>query len=803
VQSVIGIVSSLQRMFIEPPPFVQDVALRHKARLLNLFVIPMIIVFAGVDGFFLITEQGYIPPWYGYIFLIGSYLLNRTRLYRFASFTILVMFPVVIFANIVWGQSQTSQNTLYYLIPGLILAGIFLSVRTLVVFTLIEMTVVFSMLCAAPSLFPSFSAIVGPLSALVISAVLVLVSVWFRDRIERDRQAELRDSEERLRLALDAAKMGTWNWNIETGAVSWSDGIEPMFGMPPGGFDGKYETYLSLVHPEDLAEVQDAISHALQSEGGEDYYVEHRSIIGGEIHWLEARGRVHRDGTGRPIGMIGTVVDITGRKRTEQTLRERDERFRKVFHVSPVAMCVTTLREGRLIEANDAYWKLTGFQPETAIGSTTLELEIWDHEEERVGFAEKLLARGSLYNPSYEFVNVKGEARVTVAFYELLGRENQPMVLSIFYDVTEQIAAQNAFQRSEARMRALLDAIPDMIFEFDREGTILQFMPSSTIHPLRPPEEFLGRNIAEVMPPDVASQTLFAIQRALESGLVQAFEYQLPEFDQQSYYEATVIRNDDRTVIAMVRDVSARKWAATERDKLIDELEKKNAELEQFTYTVSHDLKSPLITIKGFLGLVREDVESGDRERLEKDIQRISGAAEKMHALLGDLLELSRVGRLINPPETVRFNDLVSDTVELLHGRIVQNNIQMQVEDDLPVLHVDRRRIVEVLQNLIENAAKFMEGQPSPVISIGQASERDGMPVLFVRDNGIGIESEFHERIFGLFNKLDARTEGTGIGLALVKRIIEFHGGGIWVESEAGKGSTFFFTLPRAEEESG
>jgi PAS domain S-box-containing protein len=483
-----------------------------------------------------------------------------------------------------------------------------------------------------------------------------------------------------------------------------------MFGMSPGSFDGRYETYLSLVHPEDLAEVQDAISHALQSEGGEDYYVEHRLLVDGEIRWLEARGRVHRNETGKPFGMTGTVVDITDRKRAEQTLRERDERYRKVFHVSPVAMCVTTLREGRLIEANDAYWKLTGLQPETAIGRTTLELEIWDHEEARVSFAEKLRARGSLYNPSYEFVNVKGEARVTVAFYELLDRENQPMVLSIFYDVTEQIAAQNAFQRSEARMRALLDAIPDMIFEFDREGTILQFMPSSTIHPLRPPEEFLGRNIAEVMPPEVASQTLFAIRRALESGLVQAFEYQLPEFDQQSYYEATVIRNDDRTVIAMVRDVSARKWAATERDKLIDELEKKNAELEQFTYTVSHDLKSPLITIKGFLGLVREDVESGDRERLEKDIQRISGAAEKMHALLGDLLELSRVGRLINAPESVCFNDLVSETIELLHGRIAQNNIQVQVEDDLPVLQVDRRRAVEVLQNLIENAAKVHGG---------------------------------------------------------------------------------------------
>jgi two-component system, LuxR family, sensor kinase FixL len=801
VRAILNVISFLQWTFIEPPPFIQDVALRHRSRLLNLFLFPMILVFTGVDGFFLFSEPGYSPPWYGYIFLVGSYLLNRTRLYRFASFTILVMFPVVIFANIVWGQSQTPQNTLYYLIPGLILAGILLSVRMLVVFTLIEMTVVFSMLRAAPSLFPSFGAIVGPLSALVISAVLVLVSMWFRDRVEKDRQTELRDSEERLRLALDAAKMGTWNWNIETGAVSWSDGIEPMFGMEPGSFDEKYETYLSLIHPEDRAEVQDAISRALQSREGEDYYVEHRSIVNGEIRWLEARGRVHRDGGGEPIGMIGTVVDITDRKRAEQTLRERDERFRKVFHVSPVAMSITTLKEGILIEANDAYWKMTGYKPDEAIGRTTLDLGIWHRQEERERFATKLRERGSLHNPSYEFVNERGETRITVAFYELIESGSELAILSMFYDITGQVNAQKAQEQSEARVRALLDAIPDMIFEFDREGTILQFMPSSTLQPLRPPEEFLGRNISEVMPPMVADQTMFAIQRALESGLMQAFEYQLPEFDQQSYYEATVIRNDDRTVIAMVRDVTARKWAATERDRLIDELERKNAELEQFTYTVSHDLKSPLITIKGFLGLVREDVETGDRERLEKDIQRIGGAAEKMQALLGDLLELSRVGRLINTPESVSFNDLVHETIELLHGRIVQNGIQVQVEDDLPFVNVDRRRVIEVLQNLIENAAKFMEDQPNPRISIGQAGERDGMSVLFVQDNGMGIAPEFHDRIFGLFNKLDARTEGTGIGLALVKRIIEFHGGRIWVESEPEEGSTFFFTLPRGEED--
>jgi signal transduction histidine kinase len=211
---------------------------------------------------------------------------------------------------------------------------------------------------------------------------------------------------------------------------------------------------------------------------------------------------------------------------------------------------------------------------------------------------------------------------------------------------------------------------------------------------------------------------------------------------------------------------------------------------------VSHDLKSPLITIKGFLGFVREDTERGNMQRLQTDIQRISDATDKMQRLLGDLLELSRIGRLTNQPESIQMNVLVNDVLEYLHGRISAGSVTVHVEEHLPDVFGDRQRIFEVFQNLIDNAAKFMGDQPAPCIEIGQIGERDGRPIFFVRDNGIGIEENYREKIFGLFDKLNSQTEGTGIGLALVKRIVEFHGGRIWVDSEPGRGSTFFFTLP-------
>ncbi len=238
------------------------------------------------------------------------------------------------------------------------------------------------------------------------------------------------------------------------------------------------------------------------------------------------------------------------------------------------------------------------------------------------------------------------------------------------------------------------------------------------------------------------------------------------------------------------RDISQRRQAELE-------LRQKNEDLERFAYTVSHDLKSPLVTIQVFLGYLEKDIKKQDEARIAGDMDHIRAAAAKMARLLDELLELSRIGRKVNPPGEAPLQAVVGEALELVAGRISQRGVDVRVTGEPYLLVGDRPRLVEIFQNLLDNAVKFMGDQPAPVVEVG-VEKGGGGPVLFVRDNGLGIDPRYQPRLFGLFEKLDPATDGTGIGLAIVKRIVEHHGGKIWVESAGlGHGTTFYFTLAR------
>lgn len=254
-----------------------------------------------------------------------------------------------------------------------------------------------------------------------------------------------------------------------------------------------------------------------------------------------------------------------------------------------------------------------------------------------------------------------------------------------------------------------------------------------------------------------------------------------------------------------LQEISERKHTETalkENEKKLEaalsELADKNTELETFVYTVSHDLKTPIVTIEGFIGAFREDF--GDRidGNAEKYLNYMSDASRNMELLIDDLLYLSRIGRLPERKTEFSFDDIMEKVLKTLQHQIDERGVAINVEKGIPVVYGEMGRLCQVMENLLSNAVKYIgKENPSPRIDVG-AMVRDGHRVFFVRDNGIGIEKRYHQKIFEIFQRLPAAkksAEGTGVGMTIVKRIIDHHGGNIWLDSEPGKGTTFFFTL--------
>jgi PAS domain S-box-containing protein len=357
---------------------------------------------------------------------------------------------------------------------------------------------------------------------------------------------------------------------------------------------------------------------------------------------------------------------------------------------------------------------------------------------------------------------------------------------------------------SEEWIRTIFDSVNDAIFIHTSDGRILD-VNETAMHMYGYTRQEFSRLDVEALsagtPPYSQAEVVEWLSQA-RAGKPQLFEWQAKTKDGSLFWAEVNARfaqiREESLYLVTVRDISERKKAEAERESFITELENRNAELERFTYTVSHDLKSPLVTIRGFLGYVEKDAIQGDFERLHKDIERITNATDKMQRLLNELIELSRVGRIVNLTEIIPFEVITREALALTQDGYKELAVVVEMAADMPSVLGDRVRLVEVMQNLIDNACKFMGEQPLPRIEVGwhnEGTEHDKV-VFHVMDNGIGIAPEHHDRIFGLFNQLNPAVGGTGVGLALVKRIVEFHGGRIWVESEVGKGSTFYFTLP-------
>ncbi len=439
-----------------------------------------------------------------------------------------------------------------------------------------------------------------------------------------------------------------------------------------------------------------------------------------------------------------------------------------------------------------------------------------------IAAAEQIRTRFDLpviFLTSYSDQSTLERARVAEPFgYILKPFEERELVSNIEMTLYKH-TMERKLRESEYKFRSVIENSSDGIALIDRQGNLIEWnLAAEEISGLKR-SDVLGQPIATIISrmlpieqrkPAFLETLKHQLEKAIENEYASALDQMREVEIETSQGVRRVVQNNgfrialsNETLAGVtMRDITERKQIEIERGKFINVLKSKNTELEQFTHTVSHDLKAPLATISGFLGYLEKDVLAKDPEKIRKDIEHINNAVIKMSSLLRDLLELSRIGRIVNPSQEVSFEEIARDAIELVSGRILEKKVRVNIGQDLPTINGDRVRLTQVMQNLIDNAVKFMGEQPEPRIEIGyHKASLDHDPVFFVRDNGIGIATEYQDRVFGLFDKLDLNAEGTGIGLALVKRIIEAHNGTIWVESEGpGKGSTFCFTTPDGRE---
>jgi PAS domain S-box-containing protein len=526
----------------------------------------------------------------------------------------------------------------------------------------------------------------------------------------------------------------------------------------------------------------------------------------GSTFWTSMNVQAICDEDGKILYYEGTIEDITGRKLADEALRESEERYRTLFNGMLDGIYRST-HAGRFVDVNPAMVQMFGYESRDEMLAVDIKRDMYFAPKDR---KSEFLEVGEDSVDTFRMKRKDG-SEIWVEDHGHYVRDEHGHIIyheGILRDVTPRLVAEAERRQAENTLRQfknIMNDSNDAIFIIDLETSQYKYFNERACLLLGYSHEELGQlgvvDIASHVPNQEVWHQRVALVRE-RNGLIFETNYRRKDGTTLPVeVSAKVIEYEEgEMTVGIVRDITERKQAEQEREHLISELEAKNTELTQFTYTVSHDLKSPLVTINGFLGYLEQDTASGDVERVNRDRQRIQEAVNKMQNLLTELLELSRIGRMMNTPETTPFGDLVHDALEIVHGRLIAHGVTVQTQPNLPAVHGDRQRLTEVLQNLLDNAAKYMGDQPNPRIEIGQRGEdtERGKPIFFVKDNGIGIEPEHYERIFGLFNKLDPKTEGTGIGLAIVKKIVEVHGGRIWVESEAGEGSTFYFTLARA-----
>jgi PAS domain S-box-containing protein len=810
---------NLVEYLLRTVPGIESIKMRRKSRVLSAMLIVMIVGFGIVDLRGVLLKPGYQVPWYGYLFLFSSYVLNRYKSYNVAAAMTVLMFPIVTFAMVLTQanvSSATGATNLYYIAVGNLVGSILLSFWGLVAYSLVTLGGIVSLHYVAKPLFPEFALLVGPLTLNAVVSLLSLLNMAHRSSVEEERQQQLIESEQRWRSIFDAVNDAVLVQDLETGAIlEVNKKACEMYGYSEDEF--------RRLTVEDMSSGQspytraDALTWIRQAEGGEPQIFEWRAKDKhGNLFWVEVNMR--RASVNDRDRLLVVVRNINERRNAERALRKSESLFRRVWEDSLDGMRIID-GGGRIVLVNETFCRMVHKSRVELLGKSFsvpyAHRTVEDVERGERLYAERYAVRGIPIHVEAEVLLWDGARRrfeVSNSFLEIEG--NPPLVLSIFRDLTER-------QRTDEQMRMLSKAVEQSqisVVVTDVHGSIEYVNTKFCEVTGYTPAEVLGQNPRVLKSGDMPKSEYQKLWETIAAGQEWRGEFHNKKKNGELYWESASIipiRNEDGVLthfLALKEDITDRKRAEEEVRKLNEglemrvaertaELQAANRELESFSYSVSHDLRAPLRHISGYLELLKEDGGHTFDEKSRRYLETAATSAVRLGHLIDDLLAFSRVGRAEVKKTEMDIRKMVEEVkVELEGGEGKGRKIEWRI-GAMPVVQADPVLMRQVMTNLLSNAVKFTRKREVAQIEVGSMPEREGDRgvTLYVRDNGAGFDMKYEEKLFGVFQRLHNADEfeGTGIGLANVRRIIQRHGGRVWAEGAIDQGATFYVTLLR------
>ena len=584
-------------------------------------------------------------------------------------------------------------------------------------------------------------------------------------------------------------------------------------GYTPADYEGETEFDLLArkIHPDDMEKLIVARSFLNNADNtGIFINTEYRVLDKvGKWRWVMSRScslSPATDGVGRIN--FGMAQDITEAKEKEDNLTAYHQFQEKVNNTSPVLVTIFDIDLMTSIYRSQDMAEWFGYKKED-FPEKTIELIHHEYRQEAAEILHAMtrLKDGEIQTTIFPFILGDGNfkfilSRSTVFHRDETGRATQ--VLIAHSDVTDLKEIESQLDRSEETRQAMLYAIPDTLVIMNADGEIVDFYPNEMHREVLKTEDFIGRNLLTIVEPEVGENILQLVKQTIEESKLHSTEFKFAEDGRVSHYEVRISPFNERQVIIIARDISAQKISQQQIDHFHNELVLKNqeleryitsnSELEKFAYIASHDLREPLRSLTGFAQLLQKRNEGVLSEESQEFIDNIINGAQRMNTLVSGLLEYSRVSSAGKPFSNINLMDLTKKVRSDLKS-VIEENMAELVVFDLPEIYCDELQIRQLFQNLISNAIKF-RSDADPIVKI-YAEKQDKYWLFKVEDNGIGIDMRYKEQVFQIFTRLHSQDkyQGSGIGLSVCKRILERHGGRIWLESTPGKGTTIFFTI--------